>query len=272
VAKEKVLITVKTYPTLSSKYDEVVCTAGLREDGTWVRIYPIPFRKLDDYEQYRKFDWIEVDLERNLKDPRPESHRLNSNIKVLRHVDTGHDWRERRDLVLSKSNVYTNFAEIIERNKEDRELSLATFKPTEIVDFTFEEDEREWDQDKLLTIEAKAQQNDLFQDNSRCFKVVKKLPYKFRYRFKDDTGKERKMMISDWEIGALYWNELKRHGGNEKKTLESVRTKYLHQLVENRDTHLFVGTSQRWDSLNAPNPFIIVGVFSPPIALQKELF
>lgn len=42
----RVLIAVKTYPTLSEKYDELVCTAGFLEDGTWIRIYPIPFRKL----------------------------------------------------------------------------------------------------------------------------------------------------------------------------------------------------------------------------------
>ncbi|HEX7458948.1 MAG TPA: hypothetical protein VF301_10970 [Ginsengibacter sp.] len=43
----KVLIAVKTYPTLSMKYDELVCTAGFLGDGSWVRIFPIPFRKLD---------------------------------------------------------------------------------------------------------------------------------------------------------------------------------------------------------------------------------
>ena len=37
----KVLITVKTYPTISTKYEELVCTAGFKEDGTWIRIYPI---------------------------------------------------------------------------------------------------------------------------------------------------------------------------------------------------------------------------------------
>lgn len=41
----KVLVTVKTYPTISVKYDELVCTAGFREDGSWIRIYPIPFLK-----------------------------------------------------------------------------------------------------------------------------------------------------------------------------------------------------------------------------------
>ena len=73
--RERILITVKTYPTLSSKYDEVVCTAGVRSDGSWVRIYPVPFRKLGDFEKYRKFDWIEIDLERNPADPRHESFR-----------------------------------------------------------------------------------------------------------------------------------------------------------------------------------------------------
>ncbi|MGM0649689.1 MAG: hypothetical protein ACQES1_04170, partial [Bacteroidota bacterium] len=68
MAKTKVLITVKTYPTISSKYDELVCTAGFKEDGTWVRIYPVPFRKRSYAEQYKKYDWIELDLVNNTSD------------------------------------------------------------------------------------------------------------------------------------------------------------------------------------------------------------
>lgn len=41
MTKQRVLITVKTYPTLSKKYGETVCTAGIRPDGSWVRIYPV---------------------------------------------------------------------------------------------------------------------------------------------------------------------------------------------------------------------------------------
>lgn len=59
----KILITVKTYPTLSSKYDELVCTAGLTEEGKWIRLYPIPFRKLDYEQRYQRYQWIEVDVE-----------------------------------------------------------------------------------------------------------------------------------------------------------------------------------------------------------------
>ncbi len=48
-------------------------------------------------------------------------------------------------------------------------------------------------------------------------KVVKKLPYKFSYRFFTEGDKEpRKMMIEDWEIGALFWNCLYQTDGDEE--------------------------------------------------------
>ena len=80
--RQRILITVKTYPTLSRKYGETVCTAGLREDGTWVRLYPVPFRRLDQADRYSKYDWIECRLQRNQSDPRPETFRL---IEALLH-------------------------------------------------------------------------------------------------------------------------------------------------------------------------------------------
>jgi len=91
MANIKVLITVKTYPTLSKKYDELVCTAGFREDGSWIHIYPVPFRKLDYAYQYKKYNWVELDLEKNPKDFRPESFRprdIDSEIKILGEVNT----------------------------------------------------------------------------------------------------------------------------------------------------------------------------------------
>ena len=66
--KEKVLITVKTYPTFSKSYDELVCTAGFKEDGTFIRIYPIPYRKLEYDQRYKKYEWIELELEKNTSD------------------------------------------------------------------------------------------------------------------------------------------------------------------------------------------------------------
>ena len=51
----QVLITVKTYPLPSSKYEELVCTAGFLPDGKWIRLYPIPFRALPYQDQYQKY-------------------------------------------------------------------------------------------------------------------------------------------------------------------------------------------------------------------------
>src|SRR5580698_1375504 len=96
--KERLLITVKTYPTLSRTYGETVCTAGVRQDGTWMRIYPVPFRRLDEDQQYSKFDWIEAGFRRSTKDPRPETfHPLDmGQIERVDHMGTEDGWRERR--------------------------------------------------------------------------------------------------------------------------------------------------------------------------------
>jgi hypothetical protein len=37
----RVFITVMTYPAPSGKNNEIVCTAGIGEDGRWIRIYPV---------------------------------------------------------------------------------------------------------------------------------------------------------------------------------------------------------------------------------------
>jgi hypothetical protein len=48
MARKKVLITVTTYPLPSRSYDELVYTAGILEDGNWIRIYPVPLSFLFD--------------------------------------------------------------------------------------------------------------------------------------------------------------------------------------------------------------------------------
>ncbi|HLA59241.1 MAG TPA: hypothetical protein VK622_10790 [Puia sp.] len=192
MAVTRVLITVKTYPTISSKYDELVCTAGFREDGTWIRIYPISFRKKSYNEQYKKYDWIELDLVKNDGDFRPESYRPYSHdteIKIVGHVDTKNDWAERRKIALGK--VYYNLTELITEAKNKIICtSLAVFKPAKVINFDVKQVEREWDNDKL----ARLKQLNLFDKATAegKFEVVKKLPYKFSYVLIDNLGKKAK--------------------------------------------------------------------------------
>ena len=41
--KKRVLLTVKAYPEKSKKYGACVCTAGITDNGDFIRLYPIPF-------------------------------------------------------------------------------------------------------------------------------------------------------------------------------------------------------------------------------------
>jgi hypothetical protein len=95
------------------------------------------------------------------------------------------------------------------------------------------------------------------------FKVVPKVPYKFSYKFEDSSGKQSTMMIEDWEIGMLYFNCLKRVNGDKKRAIAKVRKKY-YDFFSTRDLHFFLGTTKRFHNVS-PNPFIIIGVFYPPM-------
>lgn len=272
MARDRILITVKTYPTLSQKYGETVCTAGVREDGSWVRLYPVPFRRLGEAEQYKKFDWIECDLVKRDRDPRPESYCPVDPKQLVRvdHMGTEGQWRDRRKLLLNTVSVFTRLKEVIDGAKSDT-MSLAVFKPTEILGFHCEEVEREWDSEKVAGMRKETQQSELFpEDEWRTkFKLIPKLPYSFSYRFKDADGVESKLMILDWEIGALYWNCVERSNGDEAEALKKVREKYFGEFLK-KDLHFFLGTTQQFHSY-APNPWLIIGVFPIPHQSQLDL-
>lgn len=267
--KTRVLIAVKTYPVLSRNYDELVCTAGFKEDGTFIRIYPIPFRKLDYDSQYKKYQWIELDLERNISDFRPETFRPTNidDIKVVGHMSSdGDSWDSRRKLILRK--VYTNMDELITEAK-NRNIctSLAVFKPSKVIDSVYKETKREWDRDKLESFD----QLELFFSLKNRFKVVQKIPYRFSYIFYDDSGKKSSLMLSDWEAGRLFLRCLERHKGNEEKACMDVKKKYFSDFALTKDIHFFLGTAKS-SHLRVKNPFSIIGTFHPKKREQLLLF
>ncbi len=276
--KTRCLITVKAYPVISKKYGETVCTAAITDEGKWIRIYPIPFRKLDYPKRFRKYDWVVLDLIRNTKDFRPETYRPAhlEDIIPIGHIPTGGGaWLERRKAILDKAKVYTNLDELIAEAK-NKEIctSLAIFKPTAILNFTWKPVEREWDSTKLRLLESSNLQCRLFEqedvDDISEFEVVDKVPYKFSFTFTDDSGRESTMMIEDWETGMLYWNSLRRHEGNEAKACEDVKKKYFDDFARTKDYYFFLGTTQI-HHYQARNPFVIIGDFRPKFIAPQPL-
>jgi hypothetical protein len=105
--KKRIYVLVKTYPTISEKYAELVCTAGVLEDGSWMRMFPMPFRLLNDEQKYPKYAWIQVEVERNTTDFRPESYRPVISTLVVEPKPDKPDWDERRRVIFKAQCVYT---------------------------------------------------------------------------------------------------------------------------------------------------------------------
>ena len=280
IDKARVLVTVKTYPQPSQKYDELVCNAGFvrGDDGKWkwIRIYPVRFRQLPYAQQYRKYEWIELNLKRKWDDFRQESYMpklgVDESIKPGRSISTRKDpsWSERRRYVLGE--VFDSMKSLIDLAKTRHVWkSLATVKPRELIRLEIVPDEREWPskfRDELL-------QRNLFETSNqlsrRNYQVVRKLPYKYYYRFlTEGDPRPRKLMIEDWEIGALYWNCLAQTEGDEYEANRKVREKYEEKFFE-KDLYLFVGTTFANHHI-ARNPFMIIGVFYPPVPTQLDMF
>lgn len=272
----KVLLTVTTYPLPSKSYDELVCTAGVLEDGSWIRIYPVPLSFLRGLKtsgkiSQTKYTWVELDLEKRTDDFRLESFSPQDyqfrDLVINQTLDTKSEWALRKTYCLQ--NVYTNLNALLEKSKEPGNVSLATFKPTRIHRLIIEKDEEDW----KPVWKALQQQLSLFDSNpGEAKKAFPKVPYKFKYEFEDDEGRTSRMMIEDWEIGQLYWNCLRKAEGNEEVALNLVREKYEEEFFTRRDVYLFLGTTKEWHMRRAKNPFVIIGVFYPIRNDQMTMF
>lgn len=125
--RKKILIVVKTYPTKSKKYTELVCTAGVDSEGKWYRIYPIPTKTLKEYEGLKKYTWIDAEIEKDKSDNRPESYKINiSSVTPLHTISVDNNWSYRKDIVL-KSKMYKNLAEIIDLANKDNTHFLCVY-------------------------------------------------------------------------------------------------------------------------------------------------
>ncbi len=230
----------------------------------------MPFRRLNEVEQYRKFDWVECQLSPSRKDHRPDSFNPVEYHQLIPvgHVDTSHNWSERRRLLLEKGRVYDDLDELIARAKAN-DISMAVFRPHQLIDFVWEEEEREWKPSQLQRMRNLSDQPELFQEKKwrETFQIIPKLPYSFSYRFSDIYGKRSNLRVLDWEVGQLYWNCLNRAEQDECEALEKVRMKYWDEF-QNKNLHFFLGTTLQCHSIG-PNPFVIIGVF--PIHYEPQM-
>jgi hypothetical protein len=259
--RRKILIATKTYPSISTKYRETVCNAGILLDDNeqpleWIRIYPIRFRQLDFDQRYPRWSIISAKIEKNDQDSRLESYRIDdSSIEILRLIGTQDNWSERKSFVLP-----LQFQSI--QDIKDQGKSLGIIKPESILKYYYEKDKREWG-DKQQGI---LDQLDFFEIPSD----LEKIPYKFFYEFIENNQVKHKYSISDWEISELYRKCRDRSKKDtleerEAEALEKVREKLEVDFLNKKDLYFIVGNLK-----DHRQTFMIIGLFYPTISKKSD--
>ena len=247
----KVLITVLTYPHPSKKHQEIVCAAGVTEDGKWIRLYPIDYRYRPEHQKFHKWQWIEVALgpRGHSNDQRPESREPDlSTLRLLgKPISARKGWFERRQII---NQMPHHTVEQLETLHSMDRTSLGIVRPKRVLDLKATPADREWP--------AKYQ---WLWKQGRLFgwqKPLAKLPFKFQYVFEcAGSDKTYTAMNEDWELGMLFIKERAKKG--EIAAVQSVRQKFLDEICgDEKDTRFFMGTRHPY------NQWLVIGTFWPP--------
>jgi hypothetical protein len=248
--KKKILITVKTYPLPSKSYEELVCTVGVTEDGEFIRLYPIDFRYRPYHQWYKKYQWIEVELEKNEQDNRKESCRPKlESIRLLEEVSTVDNWAMRKKYVLARGAL--SMEQLWELQEKDK-TSLGVVKPACIEDLIVEPSDPTW----KPSFESALKQGNFFGPDK---KPLEKIPFKFSYKFRcnDARCNGHTMEITDWELGELY-RRMRDKYQDPDEAAKKVKQRFFDTMCgPDKDTHFFVGTVKQFGT------WIVLGVFWP---------
>jgi hypothetical protein len=252
--KEKILVLVKAYPSLSQRYVETVCVAGVTDKGEWRRLYPVPYRRLQQQQRFKKYHWIEADTTPNTHEKlgRKESHKVDAaSIRILSAVGTEKGtWSARNRLLLP---LKTHSLEALEELKKKDKTSLGLIRPKAVTDFKIIplSECREWERELI-----EGNQRTLFEEYTS---PLEKIPWKFSYSFTcdDPRCKGHTIMCEDWELMES-WRSWRKQYPTQDLLLAKIKEHYFDWMKQ-RDLHFFVGTEWRY------NRFIIIGLYYPPL-------
>jgi hypothetical protein len=258
--EEKILIWGKTYPELSKKHIETVCTAGVLESGKPVRLYPITYRYLND-EQFKLYQWITASIKKNPNDTRPESYKIDcDSIQMGETIPATQDeWGKRGEFMFRDKGWQFESVEDLQEAQKKNRTSIGIVTPREITKVEViersEEDARTFEQkfeDLKKTVEAQRAQIQMFGD--AIPPEMKKLEFlearvvvSWFCNGKECTG--HNMQVLDWGLC-----ELQRREGSE------AAVKKMKELckLDIYDLRFFLGNLFQY-----PASFLIVGMWYP---------
>ena len=273
--RERILILAKTYPSPSAKHMETSCVAGINDRGEMRRLYPVPFRLLEQQQKFSKWQWIDCGVSKAAADHRPESYNLDvgttSASGILLPTDK---WQERRTWI-EKIPDFTTFDGLQEARRTTCR-SLALIRPKHVLELEVQKAKNpDWTPDELQRLTCAQTQDNLFDSAKTALadRPLRKVPFDFYYHYTvagpDGQDTRQRHKIVDWEVGALFWNTRKAHGpgGWEAK----MRSKLADDLLK-KDLMFLLGNQHRFQ-----DQWLIISLIYPPMQpptdrLQTRLF
>ncbi|SDK21519.1 hypothetical protein [Methanoculleus thermophilus] len=263
--KKRVWIIVKTYPEYSRKSrSEVACTAGITEEGDWIRLYPIPTKHYIGSNKIHKFDLVEVTCQKAKSEKlrRKESYKVKegSDITIIDRSLSGTSnnkiWDKRNKLLLDKVDL--SLSQLDYKYKEDK-TSLGLIRPKEILKFYSRRE---------LEIYIDPNQYRQGLDGSKT-PIIQKIPYPFAYHFKCSdncltcSNSYHDILCEDWELLEAYrrWG---REYGDIQILWEKLYEKFYTWMINERDLYFVVG-------MHSLQPtWLIIGLYYPPKNVEPK--
>jgi hypothetical protein len=246
------MVNCKTYPAVSKKYIETVCTGGISRDGSFTRLYPVPFRLLDEKEQYERWDVIRVSVYRDTKDLRPESWHLEPSTTIVIKESVKSEaarWEWMRQ------SVYNSTSEM---ERDGRTNGLVEIVPTELY---WEPEKKVWSEGQLSVLT----QGNLFHNEQVMQSLSERVPWQFKLRFTEkNTGQQFDQKVLAWSYYQGYRRQLSSLGDTQG-ALTAVRDN-VYRSILNPDRSVFAifGTHSRFKH------WMISGLYHLPRSVRDQ--
>lgn len=247
----EVLVTVKAYPTVSTKYGEAVCVAGARLDGPrseWVRLFPVKFRDLEHDHRFAKYQVIRLRAQRHTTDTRRETWRPDvDSIEVVRFVTAGGHWPERRAIL--EPLVGPTMCQLNRGRKGGADApSLGLVRPATVHGLKVRPEEP-WSAGQ----EATVCQGNLLTEKTDL--VKSELAFSYHWTCQEPGCRGHKQKIVDWELGECE----RSWGASGQALVDAVQRRWVGDLCgPRREPMFFVG-----DQHTRPGQFLVLGTFWP---------
>ncbi len=197
ISESRVTILVKASPQPSKSHQETVCCAGLTDDGSWRRLFPIRFRHLAGEQTFKRWDIVRFSFGKPKDDLRWESCRVHEeSISVEGTIKKS----EEKGRLIARAIVPS------EKFATEKNQSLALIRPYDV--------SLTWEKRSVIELELakkrfrlQASQLSMFDTELAAYEPC---PYEFKMRYFDQDGEHNKT-CGDWETSAAYFNLIQKY-------------------------------------------------------------